>query len=144
VGIILHNIRIRQGRQDYETGLDVMTLLVKTWELAKQFKSAHACELVIDNLRHNILANGGCYPGIAARLVQPYTVLLQEAYWHRAKKSQNNSASTGLYTPQFADVTAALSEEEAIALAKALSLSITPASDTTQPNNLKKSSIEMV
>lgn len=87
VTIVLNSIRTMRGKLDAETGLDVMNLLVKTWELAKKIPFANAQSLVIDNLRHNKDTGGGCYPGIAARLVQPYTIFLKEAVRHQNQLS---------------------------------------------------------
>jgi len=62
-----------------ETGLNVKELLVKSWFLAKQsmFKGRNAENLIIDNLKHNTLAGGGCCAGISARLTQPYLFLVK-------------------------------------------------------------------
>lgn len=79
VNIILNSVRSYKGRKDTETGLDVMLLLVKTWELAKNSYYNNAQAVVIENLRHNKDTGGGCYPGIAARLVLPYARFLEDA-----------------------------------------------------------------
>ncbi len=58
-----------------ETQLNSMSLLVKSWGLADKLGQDNLRQLIVDNLKHNIQAQGGCDAGIAARLVQPYTVL---------------------------------------------------------------------
>lgn len=71
---VLASIKHPKARKDLETGLNVQDLLIRTWTLACQANNdANARELVIDNLIQNIATKGGCLPGIAARLVQPYS-----------------------------------------------------------------------
>lgn len=78
VGLVCHTMRFNANVIDYETQMNAVLLLVKTWELAKQSTDQNARGLVIDNLRHNLEADGKCYAGITARLIQPYALLLTE------------------------------------------------------------------
>ena len=56
-----------------ETSLNIKDLLIRTWDLTDHYLvAANMKELVIDNLKHNILTGGGCLAGISARLTQPY------------------------------------------------------------------------
>ena len=59
---------------DAETGVNLPELLIRTWSFVKKSHIYTNCvELIINNLDHNIITGGGCFPGIAARLIQPYT-----------------------------------------------------------------------
>ncbi len=64
---------------DDETRINMMSLLVKAWHLAEKSGRLENKGLIVDNLRHNIETNGGCYPGIAARLIHPYAMFLNTA-----------------------------------------------------------------
>ncbi|MDB6096915.1 MAG: hypothetical protein JWM09_1193 [Francisellaceae bacterium] len=56
-----------------ETGINVSEILIRTWDLANtEKKFSDPTELVIDNLQHNIEAQGGCLAGIVCRLILPY------------------------------------------------------------------------
>lgn len=80
INLTLKNIRCYQGSiENEETHLDVMGLLIKTWELAKKVNYEGAIGVVLDNLNHNVVEGGGCYPGIAARLAFPYSIFLRQA-----------------------------------------------------------------
>ena len=70
---VLNTIRNTPG-VDNETQANLQTLLIKTWSLVNMPKNhSNAFDLLIQNLDHNIATGGGCVPGIAARLIQPYT-----------------------------------------------------------------------
>jgi hypothetical protein len=57
-----------------ETGINMMSLFVRTWDLARGVEcQAEYQQAVINVLAHNKKAGGGCDAGIAARLIQPYT-----------------------------------------------------------------------
>ncbi len=73
---VLESIR-KSGGADSETKLPLQELLVRTWSLRNVY--GNGVDLILSNLNHNISANGGCLPGIAARLVQPYTAFLFRA-----------------------------------------------------------------
>jgi hypothetical protein len=64
-------------KEETETGLNVADLLIRTWSLAEQADSGVERGLIIDSLRHNKAAGGGCLAGISTRLIQPYTVLVK-------------------------------------------------------------------
>lgn len=62
---------------DTETGVNVQQLLTRTWSLCTtHYLYSNAIAELIKNLDHNILAEGGCVPGIAARLIQPYAAFV--------------------------------------------------------------------
>jgi hypothetical protein len=74
---VLASIKLPRAKLDGETGLNIPDLLIKTWHLASDaYGYDGARDLVIDNLKHNVATGGGCLPGIAARLVHPYSVLI--------------------------------------------------------------------
>lgn len=73
VARVLNSVRANGARLDGETQINIMDLLVRTWNLAKNpLNYANAREVVLDALKHNIDTGGGCLPGISARLVAPY------------------------------------------------------------------------
>ena len=59
--------------------MNMMSLLVKSWALVEKSGIEQNKGFIIHNLKHNVEAQGGCDAGIAARLVQPYTTLLNLA-----------------------------------------------------------------
>lgn len=70
---VLNTIQRTRGC-DGETHANLQELLIRTWSLVNMPNNySNAFALFIDNLDHNILTGGGCVPGIAARLIQPYT-----------------------------------------------------------------------
>jgi len=78
VRLILESIE-KQGEAhiEPETGINMMSLFVKTWDLAKNSEYQEQYQQnVINVLAHNKIAGGGCDAGIAARLIQPYTAFL--------------------------------------------------------------------
>jgi len=76
---ILNAIAAKPGLIEPETGLNMMSLLVKSWGLVEKSGIEENKGFIIHNLKHNIEAGGGCDAGIAARLVQPYVTLLNLA-----------------------------------------------------------------
>lgn len=71
---VLETVLKSGGNIEPETGFNVQELLIRTWFLANSMAAPdNSRELVIDNLFHNIAANGGCLAGISARLIQPYS-----------------------------------------------------------------------
>jgi hypothetical protein len=62
---------------EVETGLNAQYLLQRSLALGDGI--TNALSILVDNLHHNIATNGGCHAGIAARLSQPYTAFLLEA-----------------------------------------------------------------
>ena len=76
---ILNAIAEKPGVIEPETGLNMMSLLVKSWYLVEKSGIEENKGFIIHNLKHNIEAGGGCDAGIAARLVQPYVTLLNLA-----------------------------------------------------------------
>ncbi len=77
VKTVLQKIREHENAPDNEAGLKVQDLLTKAWSMAKQFDDQFGEKfIVIDNLRQNKITKGGCYPGISARLIQPYTTFI--------------------------------------------------------------------
>lgn len=85
---------------DDETKLPLQALLRRTWALRNIY--ANGTELVCQNLSHNIETEGGCLPGIAARLVQPYTAFLYNALQQSMHASSYSSAhvNAGYYNEQ--------------------------------------------
>lgn len=76
----LDTIKSSAGKIEHETGINVQDLLVRTWGLAKKLGSyAHACDVVVDNLKQNKLTGGGCLAGITGRLVLPYSMFINHA-----------------------------------------------------------------
>jgi len=69
---VLNTVKANQRNTEKETQLNVAKLLTETWSLALNHKEVNAKQLVIDNLKHNYLAKGGCLAGISARLIQPF------------------------------------------------------------------------
>jgi len=66
-------------QNDPETGANVQELFIRTWSLARNPNaSVNAIGIFIDSLDQNIVAQGGCAAGIAARLIQPYTSFVLE------------------------------------------------------------------
>lgn len=69
---------IADGAVVAETNLVLSEQLIRTWSLAKHaFSPANTMDLIVENLHHNIAADGGCLPGISARLIQPYMAILK-------------------------------------------------------------------
>lgn len=79
VQTVLNAIAAKPGVIEAETGMNMMSLLVKSWALVEKSGMEENKGFIIHNLNHNIEAQGGCDAGIAARLVQPYTTLLNLA-----------------------------------------------------------------
>ena len=88
VQLVLSKIKEQGIAIERETGLNLQTLLKSTWQLAKIANYSNAEELVIDNLKQNILTKGGCAAGISARLVLPYLHFLQSATEQRDLSSR--------------------------------------------------------
>jgi len=80
VKTVLQTIRSHQNTPDKEAGLKVQDLLTKAWSMAKQFNEQF---LIIDSLQQNIINKGGCYPGISARLIQPYAMYIKNIMQER-------------------------------------------------------------
>lgn len=119
VRTVLNSVRAFRDKTDHETGLPIMQLLMNTWKLAKMLPHQNAPSLVIENLRHNKETGGGCYPGIAARLVQPYSVFLHEILKDQQYQSVQDTAHS----------TAAHDDDAELAQAIAQSL------QTSEPSN---------
>lgn len=79
VKAILATIKAKGNSIEPETGLNISTLLQKTWSLLKIAHYSDAEGVVIDVLRHNLLTKGGCLAGISARLVLPYALFLKSS-----------------------------------------------------------------
>ncbi len=79
VQTVLNTIAAKPGVIEPETGMNMMSLLVKSWALVEKSGLEENKGFIIHNLQHNLEAKGGCDAGIAARLVQPYTTLLHLA-----------------------------------------------------------------
>lgn len=78
VKAILDRILASSG-VEAETGLNIQDILIRVWSITKH--NALAIDhkgLIIDALRHNIEAGGGCLAGISARLVAPYSLLINQ------------------------------------------------------------------
>lgn len=70
---VLNTIRATT-RPDNETQANLQELLIRTWSLVNMPNNySNSFDIFIQNLDHNIATGGGCVPGIAARLIQPYT-----------------------------------------------------------------------
>lgn len=93
IKIILNSIKSQGNKLDPETGLCAQKILIKTWQLAKKLGSSQM-HAVCDNLAHNMVAKGGCIPGIITRLIQPYTAFVNESL-----KSDSNRHSSISYHP---------------------------------------------
>lgn len=94
---VLNTIRVTVG-SDHETHVNLQELLMRTWSLVnKPNNHSNAFELFIQNLDHNIITGGGCVPGIAARLIQPYTHFV-------FKMLSNLQAQTSTVTPSVPSV----------------------------------------
>lgn len=73
ISTVLDTIRATT-RADDETHANLQELLIRTWSLVNMPNNYdNAFDILIKNLDHNIITGGGCVPGIAARLIQPYT-----------------------------------------------------------------------
>jgi hypothetical protein len=84
VTTVLNTIRATTGA-DNETCANLQELLIRTWSLVNNSNNyKNAFQVLMDNLDHNIATGGGCVPGIAARLIQPYIHfvlhMLRQAY----------------------------------------------------------------
>ena len=76
VAVVLNSIST-SPQVETETKLNVQRLLVRTWSLANTPGAPdNAKGLIVDNLFANYRDGGGCYAGISARLIQPYSELL--------------------------------------------------------------------
>jgi len=78
VRLILDSIENKgEAHIEPETGINMMSLFVKTWDLAKNsgYRKQYQQD-VINVLVHNKITGGGCDAGIAARLIQLYTAFL--------------------------------------------------------------------
>ncbi|MBP9764099.1 MAG: hypothetical protein KBD03_02145, partial [Gammaproteobacteria bacterium] len=54
---------------------------------------SNSFDIFIQNLDHNIATGGGCVPGIAARLIQPYTHFVLKMLTHAYEQSRTLTAS---------------------------------------------------
>ena len=78
-----------------ETGINMMSLFVKIWNLAKNSNYQKQYQQdVINVLAHNKAAGGGCEAGITARLIQPYTAFFYAEMKTRLGKRTKISLST--------------------------------------------------
>jgi hypothetical protein len=69
------------GSEDIEpeTGLNMKDILIRSWAIAKNVTLVYENKgLIIDALKHNIDAGGGCLAGISGRLVAPYSLLVNQ------------------------------------------------------------------
>lgn len=93
VGRALDSIILFKDQIEGETKQNGADLLIRVWELSKKFTTLlgiqNAQTLIIDNLKHNRETGGGCYAGICARLIQPYSVFLMEELRRRAFPEAN-------------------------------------------------------
>lgn len=140
VTTVLNTIRATT-RPDPETKVNLKELLIRTWSLVNMpMNHTNAFEEFIKNLNHNIETGGGCVPGIAARLVQPYTHcvlrMLQVAHHKHVKQGQKTIAAKKALARE-----AAALATEAAELKEALEASTKLALETRQapvPTNTKQ------
>lgn len=79
VNRVLNAIQDKAGQIEPETGLSLSDFFIKTWALTKHPQAPqYSTFLVIDCLRHNIQAGGGCLAGIAGRLTHPYSYMVSQ------------------------------------------------------------------
>ncbi len=90
---VLNTIRATT-RPDNETQANLQELLIRTWSLVNMPNNySNSFDIFIQNLDHNIATGGGCVPGIAARLIQPYTHFVLKMLTHAYEQSRTLTAS---------------------------------------------------
>jgi hypothetical protein len=90
---VLNTIRATT-RADNETQANLQELLIRTWSLVNTPNNySNAFDILIQNLDHNIATGGGCVPGIAARLIQPYTHFVLNMLSNTYNQSRTVTAS---------------------------------------------------
>lgn len=75
VSRVLQTIIQNQQTIDPETGLNPAVILIRAWALTRNpfIEYPGLQDVIVYNLKHNILAGGGCVAGICARLVHPFS-----------------------------------------------------------------------